>query len=543
MVGSLNTAQQLILQYGTLAAPPPPKEKPPTQAEQLLSLADAAQYVHTPDGKPYAIVRVDGDGPDEHTETLALRSRAFRSWLAHEYYRASNKKATSAKVMEDVQRVLEARATFEGATCDVHLRVARNAPAVYLDVADSLWRSVAVDAQGWSIATEGAPLFRRSRGMLALPVPEHGGTLEQELRPFLNIDDDGWRLLVPWMVQALLPRGPYPVLNLNGEQGAAKSTTARVIRANIDPSAAPLRSQPRDEHDLVIAASNSWVVALDNLSHIELWLSDALCRLSTGGGFGTRELYTNDEEVIFDAQRPVILTGIEDLATRGDLLDRSVLVRLPSIPDDQRRTEAEFWQGFEEARPRILGALLDTLSGALRELPGVELPGRPRMADFALLGIAVERALGWPEGAFLDAYKVNRADATLAALESSVIFPALSQFAATLPGGTWDGACMDLLERLTRIAGDKARSKYWPASPRALSGQLRRLAPALRDNGVRVEFRKVNGERLVSVRRAGRDRDGTGTVGTVGDGRDGRDGSPPTVSPLAQPDTKTLFPG
>jgi hypothetical protein len=373
-------------------------------------------------------------------------------------------------------------------------------------LADAGWRSVAVGRDGWTVGTVGTvgpllipPLFRRPRGALPLPEPEPGGDLD-DLRRFVNVTDEGWQLLIPWLAQALRPRGPYPVLCLHGEQGAAKSTTARVLRSLIDPNAAPLRSQPRDERDLVIAASNSWLVVLDNLSHLEPWLSDALCRLSTGGGFGTRELYSDDEEVIFDSQRPVILTGIEDLASRGDLLDRSLLVRLPRIDESCRQAEADFWGRFEAARPRILGALLDAASGALAELPRVRLGRLPRMADFGILGVAVERALGWPGGSFLDAYGGNRDDAAAAALESSAIYPELGRFARSLPngmnsqkGGFWEGTCQQLLDELGRIAGDKAKSKYWPTSPRGLSGQLRRLAPSLRRVGILVEFDKSGG--------------------------------------------------
>src|SRR5262249_20593555 len=153
--------------------------------------------------------------------------------------------------------------------------------------------------------------------------------------------------------------GPYAVLILTGEQGAAKSTMARLLRWLIDPNAAPLRSQPRDGRDLVIAARNSWVLAFDNLSYLPIWLSDCLCRLATGGGFATRELYTDADEVIFDSQRWVILTSIEDVASRGDLLDRAVILRLPAIPEEKRRTEAAFWVAADAARPAILGALLD----------------------------------------------------------------------------------------------------------------------------------------------------------------------------------------
>jgi hypothetical protein len=487
------------------------KDPSPTQAEVLLKLAGAATYVHTADGKAYALVPA-GEGGSRHVETLGVRTRAFRSWLARELYRSTGK-AASAKTTQEVLGVLEARASYDGAERAVSLRVAEAGGALHLDLADAGWRSVAVTRDGWAVGTVGTvgtlgceiipPLFRRPRGMMPLPEPAPGGDLG-ELRKFVNVADEDWTLVVPWLVQALRPRGPYPVLCLYGEQGAAKSTTAKVLRSLIDPNAAPLRSQPRDERDLVIAASNSWVVALDNLSHLEPWVSDALCRLSTGGGFGTRELYSDDEEVIFDAQRPIIINGIEDLASRGDLLDRSLLLRLPRIEDGGRRTEESFWREFEAARPRLLGALLDAASGALARQPRVRLARLPRMADFGVLGVAVERALGWKKDSFLGAYAGNRDDAAVAALESSLIYPALENFITTRQARKWEGQCQDLLEELTRYAGDRSRSRYWPTSARGLSGQLRRLAPSLRKVGIFVTFDQTGGsnsKKIVRVRK------------------------------------------
>jgi hypothetical protein len=207
--------------------------------------------------------------------------------------------------------------------------------------------------------------------MLPMPMPEEGGCLDV-LRPFVNVaTDEEWRLLVSWLLAALRPRGPYPALGVHGEQGSAKSTLVRVLRSLIDPNVAALRSTPRDERDLVIAANNGWLIALDNLSHLQDWLSDALCRLATGSGFATRELYSNAEETIFAAQRPIVLNGIEELATRADLLDRAILLYLPTIPEEKRQDEQAFWQAFEQARPHILGALLDIVSAALGTLPTV----------------------------------------------------------------------------------------------------------------------------------------------------------------------------
>src|SRR5262249_45420596 len=154
---------------------------------------------------------------------------------------------------------------------------------------------------------------------------------------------EDWYLLVAWMLAALRPQGPYPLLCLHGEQGSAKSTLARLLRASIDPNAANLRSDPREGRDVMIAATNGWVIALDNLSSLQPWLSDCLCRLATGGGYATRELYSDNEEFILDAQRPVVLTSIEDLASRGDLLDRAIVETLPAIPEERRRPEKELW--------------------------------------------------------------------------------------------------------------------------------------------------------------------------------------------------------
>jgi hypothetical protein len=476
---------------------PPEADVAPTQPRVLVELAAPADLFHTPDGDPFATLKV-GD----HAETLPLRSRAFRRWLAGQFF-AQQGKPPGGQALQDALNVLEGKAVFAGAERPVFVRLGAADGAIWLDLADAPWRAVQVTEAGWSVVGRPPVRFRRPRGLLPLPEPARGGSVE-ELRGYVNVPgDEDWRLLVAWLVAALRPRGPYPVLVLHGEQGSAKSTTARVLRALVDPNTAALRPEPRDVRDLVIAASNGWVVALDNLSHLPPWVSDALCRLSTGGGFGTRELYTDAEEILFDSQRPVILNGIEEVAARGDLLDRTVILHLPAIPEERCRPEAELWAGFELARPRILGALLDAAAAALRDLPEVRLPRLPRMADFALWVTAAEGALGWPPGAFLDAYAGNRGEANELALEASPLAGVLRGLATA---GGWEGTCTDLLARLAETVGEKAaRAPSWPQTPRALGGALRRLAPNLRRVGILVEmWREPGGKRQRMVRiRAG----------------------------------------
>lgn len=263
---------------------------------------------------------------------------------------------------------------------------------------------------------------------------------------------------------------------LLGEQGSAKSTTARVLKDLIDPTVPAVRCEPRESRDLMIAARGNWMLALDNLSHIPSWLSDALCRLATGGGFGTRQLYTDEEEMIFDAQRPVALNGIEDFVTRGDLLERSILVRHPPISEDQRRPESEFWATYDRARPVLLGALLDRVSAGLRELPAVKLDRLPRMADFARFAVACERGTGEPQR-FLDAYAANQAGAHEQALDASPLPTALLKMMGDEE--CWEGTPAQLLGQLAAFAPDPI-PRDWPKTPNVLTNQLRRLAPDLR---------------------------------------------------------------
>jgi hypothetical protein len=483
------------------ALPPDPA---PSTATRLVLLAQEAGAVLTqaPDGQAHLTVNREG-----RRETWPLRSRAVRSWLKLAYFKAQGRSAGSQAV-EDALGVLEGMALCEGAERPVHVRLAGVGERIYLDLADADRRIVEIDRHGWRIVTEPPVLFRRSRGLLALPPPVRGVSLTV-LRNLLNLEnEEQWQLAVAWLLAALRPHGPYPVLCLHGEQGSAKSTMARVLRCLIDPSAACLRSEPRDGREVMIAATNGWIVALDNLSTIQPWLSDALCRLATGGGYATRELYSDAEEVILDAQRPVILTSIEDLATRGDLLDRALILTLPPIRERDRLPESELWPEFERLRPQLLAALLDALARALCRLPNIRLDRLPRMADFALLGVAAEEALGWPPGGFLDAYRDNRGSAHAIALDSSPLVPPLRTLAAERE---FHGTASELLAELGQRAGEKAtRGRDWPSSARSLAGRLRRLAPNLLAVGVKVNFepRRRDGSRPIRISKDDDDDDG-----------------------------------
>ena len=455
-------------------------ERKQSQASRLVALAAPVQFFHTPEGKGFASVPVGN-----HVENVSIKSGAFRDWLIREYRRTEGA-SPGAQGVQDALNDLAGTARFDSPEAEAHTRLAAQDGVIYLDLCNADWQSVRITPEGWSVL-EGHDLpvkFRRTRGMLALPTPEAGGSLS-DVRRFINVRAEDWVLVAAWLVAAMRPGRPFPVLTLNGEQGSAKSTTARILRALVDPNKAALRSVQRDERELMIAATNGWIIALDNLSNIRSWLSDALCRLSTGGGFATRENYSDDDEVLFDAMRPVLLNGIEELATRSDLLDRAIIVTLPTITEESRREEADLWREFNETRSRLLGSLLTAVSAALRNLPNIRLDRLPRMADFARFAVAAEPALGCAPGAFLSAYTRNRTAANELALEASPIATVLIAFVSEV--GTWSGTAGELLKKLNERAGDTAQAEGGVKSAQSLGGTLKRLAPNLRASGVEVK--------------------------------------------------------
>lgn len=456
-----------------------------TQTEQLLRYAEEqAELFHDPDGLAYATVRLD-----DHRETYSIKSERFKDWLLMLYYRAHGK-APKTGAVTDALATIRAQAVFDGPEIPVFVRVAEHEGDIYVDLGGDRWEAVRISREGWSVEADLPVRFIRKAGSAPLPFPQGGGSVE-ELRFFLNVGGEGdFRLVLAWVAFSLSPWGPYPILVLQGEQGSAKSTTVRVLRALVDPAVEPLRALPKSERDLAIAAGNAWVLAFDNLSGIPDVLSDALCRLATGGGFATRMLYTDDEETIFSAKRPIILNGIDDIATRGDLQERSLLVSLPSIPEEKRREENAFWAEFEAARPGIFGALLGAMSAALRGAEDVRLERKPRMADFAVRATAMESYFGWEPGSFVEVYAGNRQEASEALLANEPVIDAIRSL-LSLQGArgkeTWSGTATELLSTLSNFVDDDIkRSRAWPRGPQILSRKLRRLAPALR--AVSIEY-------------------------------------------------------
>ena len=471
------------------------------QASKILDAIDLVELFRTPENEAFATIDVEG-----HREHWPVRSSTFKQHATHCYYMATDK-APSSQSLSEAIATLEAKARFEGEQYEVFLRVGEYRGAIYVDLCNDNWSVVKITPSGFRVIKKPKVRFRRTNSMQALPKPAKRGNIE-ELRKFLNLEDeDAWFLLLAWLIATYLPTGPYPIKVSTGEKGAAKTMTARILRKLIDPQIAGLRSDPKNLPDLVIAAKHCWVLAFDNLSFINDEMSDALCRLSTGGGFGKRQLYTDAEETFLDVKRAISLNGIEELTTRGDLLDRSIVLHFPAIPSDKRRAETDIWSAFEKAQPRILGAIFNAVSTALRNRDSVRLDKLPRMADFALWVAAAAPALGFTADKFMRAYNRNLRESRMVALQVTPILAPLVKFMQDIRDderASWTGTATKLYDELWKRAKESHRKRHnWPKNPQRLSMALRRMADSLREIGLIITNERSTRRdrtRLISIK-------------------------------------------
>ena len=449
-------------------APPDDDE---SVADKLIALARSeCEFLHDAQRETYAAFASAGA-----RQVYGVMSGGFSDYLSHAYYTEHDRAPTETS-LKVALATLRGQAQFEGETCEVFTRIAKTETGYWLDLCNDAWQCVQITATGWAVvAGDGAPLFTRSASMRPLPVPVRGGTLDT-MWPLVNIPEPDRLMVLAWMLECLRADTPHVVLELVGEQGSAKSSTQRILRRLIDPNQADLRAAPKSVEDVWIAARNSHMVSLENLSHLHPQYQDALCVLATGGGYSARTLYTNAEETIIELRKPIVLNGISVIVTAQDLLDRCLHIDLPTI--NSRELAGDMEARFEAAQPKLLGALLDLFVKVLAMLPSVSIAPehRPRMADFAALGEAVFRVHGEPAGAFLSRYNGMRKDGVLRTIDSSPVGAALTAYLADVPSG-FNGTLSELLDRLDRY---RPHGEAWPRSAKGLGDALRRLAPALR---------------------------------------------------------------
>ena len=350
--------------------------KPLQRFESVLSRITAFTAA---DGRSFAIVPT-GEGH----RTLAVRSTAFREWFSAQAFNA-REEIPSHHAWSLICHHLESQSAADPDRRDIlvgrRVDTRGSAPVptkILLDLANPDGQFVEITAAGWRIATSSTVHFETSPSTrpLPAPAPTPAATLPnplQMLRDLLHLEPAGpeWPLIVSWLLNALRPNSSCPILILRGPSGCGKSMAARFLRSLIDPAAATLTPVPLNARELATLARQSYVLAFDHISRLTPKLTDALCRLATGAGISYRER-GHPEPVQLSVKRPIILTVTDAFVPPPDLAARALIVTLPGLTPESRRSEPELYVAFKEVFPQILGGLCDTVAAGLQ--PGALQP-------------------------------------------------------------------------------------------------------------------------------------------------------------------------
>ncbi len=428
-----------------------------------LVLATDALLFHDQSGDAYIALNNSG------AETLRLKSKQFSHWLAKLSWEEYKKPIRS----EDIRTVLgtlAGLAVFNGEEHTLYVRVALSGDAIWYDLGGA---AVKISKEGWEIVENPPVLFRRYPHQEAQVRPERGGSLAKILE-FINIKNESEQLLIMvWCVAAMVPGIPHPFPIFHGPQGSAKSTCGSVFKQLLDPSQLRLSSPPDNLREFIQVGSHHWFLPIDNLSNLYEWLSDALCRACTGEGFSKRELYSDDDDVVYSFQNIGSLNGINLVVEKPDLMERCVIFGLEKV--ERVQNLASFNERFKEVKPFILGAMLDTLVGALQRVDDIPVENQFRMSDFARWGCAIAEALGYEAKDFISTYQSNIGLQHQEAVDASPVAQAIEMLMEAQD--EWRGTPTELYNELEKIAADQHLDKKAKTWPNAASWMWRRITP------------------------------------------------------------------
>lgn len=408
-----------------------------------------------------------------------LNSQAFKDYLCASCFKAFGK-ALRAQNLAEVINQLSAIARCERPLRKVYCRIGQWGDRYFIDLCQpNNTLAISWGVEGWQIVDCPPIDFVRTDTMQPLPTPQGSGGLAA-LWQICNVPSSHQLMFITWLIDAWRLDTPFPGLELLGEQGSAKSTTAEAARRLVDPNSCNLRAAPKTTEDIFIAAGVNHVVAYENLSQLSNSMQDALCVLSTGGGYARRKLYSDADEHVINVRRPWIVNGISACVTQQDLLDRTITIECPVI--QSRQQSSNLWLQFDRLQPALFADLLEIACKALTVLPHISLSDeeRPRMLEYCLLGMAIGQVLRDDSRVFLQEFQEARRESISRTIDSSPVCTAVIEFMQHRQNYT--AAVKDLLSELERHRPSGCDS--WPRSAKGLGDALRRAAPALRVLGI-----------------------------------------------------------
>jgi hypothetical protein len=447
--------------------------KTETQTDKILNLASDLTLFHDQNEETYTFL---------HNETVSLKSPKLKHYLSSIMYERMGK-APNTDALNQAINVLKGNALFKGKKIELHNRIAWHENAIWYDMGNG--ESVKVTQTGWEI-TNSPILFRRYNHQEVQVRPLSGGN-PKDIYDSLNIPNDCKLLTLVYIITCFIPEIPHPIFHPHGAQGAGKTTLCKVIKKLCDPSTMDVLIMPRDAQQLVQKIAHHHVCLFDNISNMQPWISDILAQACTGAGLSKRQLYTDDDDIIYQFKRVIGLNGINLSITRADLMDRSILLSVDRITPRKRMNEAEFWAAFEEKRPYILGGIFDALSKAISLHPLVDLMNLPRMADFTQWGYVIAEALGHKGDEFSELYQININSQNEEIIQGNTLAQAVIKLLDEKD--IWHGYIKSAWDALKEIAfpGSDKPDKYdstFPLTPRSLRDHLTRIKSNLNDKGI-----------------------------------------------------------
>jgi hypothetical protein len=445
----------------------------PSQATRLVTLANRMyDFGVTRNGDAFAVPRQGG-----YVVRMLRGGRpALRPELASAMFEAEGT-VPNGSAMTDAMAVLEGQAQ-QGNPVELALRTARTPDGLLLDLGNVTGRVAIVTPDGWDVIDRSPVMFRRTAATLPLPHPVGGNDLDDTLFTILNITPADRPLMKAVLVHHLWPDIGHVITRLTGRDGTAKTWATRILRSLIDPSAAPTRAMPKDETDWIIAVNAALIAAIDNVSAIPDWLSDAMCRASTGEGLMRRKLYSDQDVSILSVRRIVILNGIDATIRRADFARRIADFELEQIK--KIKSDSEVGAEWEAVHPYALGALLDLTVQTLKRLPRTVLEGDEQsltMGDFVRIAKAVDEPA-------LSLYVSRLGTAAADVVEADPFARALIKFVGAQPEGKWSGLASELVAALP---GPEPLPKGWPRDPTRFGVWVKRLGRVLESaSGIRI---------------------------------------------------------
>lgn len=429
--------------------------------------------------------------PDKLINAVPIKSSYFTRWFRGLYFNAFGK-GLSGENANMILATVEAQAFTQSHTEVLYNRWAFVNGELYFDMGD--WQNVVyIGSTGWQISREASVHFRKFSHHKIQIDPTDSGDLKPLLK-YVNLLNEDEKLLLLCHIPALcFPDYPRACLVTSGSAGAAKTTLLRLILSLVDPSETDVLRFQHDPKEIAQQAYKHYCLFYDNLSSLSTDQSDFLCTIVTGLSYSKRQLYSDDNEILWKIRGALGLSGVTLVPTRSDLLSRSLIITLESIPDDKRLPEGKFWEDFEIDKPKILAGLFDVLSKILTS--NLTLTELPRMADYALIGTKAAVALGYTENQYLNAFSANIGRQNNTVIEASPVAQTILKFMEDRD--SWEGSSSDLYTELFTIAErlklttNSRDNDSFPKSANMLWKRITPIRPNLLELGIIIKQDRV----------------------------------------------------